>query len=223
MTLLITSSLSQASTCYGTVANGRLGDAVELPAQGPNFRAYSSVARLLGRTWAHEAVRDVVVDAYRLLEVRTPGITYVYGETGLRNGGRFKPHRTHQNGLSVDLMVPVRDERGRSVHLPTGAHLKFGYAIEFDKAGRYENLHIDFDALAALITALRDSAQKHNVGIDKVIFDPHLSGHLFKTRQGATLKHQIPFMRKPARVRHDEHIHVDFKLACKPLADQAKR
>jgi penicillin-insensitive murein endopeptidase len=207
-----------ASTCYGTVGNGRLQAGMQLPAQGSNFTAYSTAGRVLGRTWVHAQVRSVIVDAYGLLAQRMPGKTFVYGETGFAEGGPFEPHRTHQNGLSVDLMVPVLDKHGVSVPIPTAPRLKFGYAIEFDRNGRYLDLRIDFEALAAHLQALSDSARRHGIGIERVIFDPQLSQHLFRTPRGALLARTLPFMRTPAWVRHDEHFHVDFKLPCRPLS-----
>ena len=61
-------------------------------------------------------------------------MTFVYGETGWPRGGRFRPHRTHQNRLSVYLMVPVRGGDGRPARLPTPPWRKFGYATHFDAA-----------------------------------------------------------------------------------------
>lgn len=206
------------SRCFGTVANGRLEGGVRLPLTGPNFSAYSEVGARLGRTYVHSLVRDVVVDAYRALEAEAPGKVFVYGEGSWREGGRLRPHRTHQNGLSVDFMVPVIDGAGRSVPLPSTPLNKFGYDIEFDRNARFENLSIDFEALAEHLHQLWRSAQSRNVGIARVILDPPYLAKLFATRRGAELKDRLPFMTKPAWIRHDEHYHVDFKVACGPLS-----
>ncbi|MGL1409600.1 penicillin-insensitive murein endopeptidase, partial [Vibrio parahaemolyticus] len=85
---------------------------------GPNFTPYSRLGVALGRTHVHAQVAEIVADAYASLARRTPEIRYVYGESGWPSGGRFRPHRSHQNGLSVDFFVPVRDADGRSVALP---------------------------------------------------------------------------------------------------------
>ena len=47
-----------------------------------------------------------------------PDTVYKYTETGFENGGKFRPHKTHQNGLSVDFMTPVKNKNNESVHLP---------------------------------------------------------------------------------------------------------
>lgn len=124
---LIGAQAAQAteSRCYGTVAKGRLESGVKLPTDGANFSAYSKLAGAAGRTYVHAKVADVIVASYATLQARTPGVHYVYGETGWAAGGSFKPHRTHQNGLSVDFFVPVRDAQGRSMPLPTATLTRF--------------------------------------------------------------------------------------------------
>jgi penicillin-insensitive murein DD-endopeptidase len=97
------------SMCYGTPEKGRLGHGVQLPPEGKNFQAYSWLGDQIGRTYVHSKVRDVVISSYEALEGSAPETIYVYGETGWPSGGRFRPHKTHQNGLSVDFMVPITD------------------------------------------------------------------------------------------------------------------
>ncbi|HEX5056955.1 MAG TPA: penicillin-insensitive murein endopeptidase [Gammaproteobacteria bacterium] len=221
--LLLAFCFSQASAtaavtsrCFGTPAHGRLENGVELPRSGANFVSYSHLAAMLGRTYVHSTVRDIMLDAYAALEKDQPGKVYQYAETGSREGGPFKPHKTHQNGLSVDFMVPVLNAEGESVHLPTHVFNRFGYDIEFDKAGHYKDYVIDYEAMAAHIVELRKSALKHGADLTRVIFDPDMQAPLFETRDGPYLKAHLNFSKKPAWVRHDEHYHVDFKLVCSP-------
>lgn len=206
------------STCYGTTSNGRLEDGVKLPIEGRNFVSYSTTAALLGRTYVHSRVREIILAAYEWLEKETPGKVYKYAETGLKEGGSFKPHKTHRNGLSVDFMVPVLDDKGTPVHLPTNPFNKFGYSIEFDKTGTYDKLRIDFEAMAAHIVALHKSARKRDLDLWRVIFDPGLQPYLMRTQYGDYLKANIRFSTKPSWVRHDEHYHVDFAVPCQPMS-----
>src|SRR5215510_12361885 len=170
--VLATSTQAGESTCYGTVSKGRLENGVRLPTSGPNFSAYSSLAANLGRTYVHSTVREVVVAAYAALEKSAPGKVFVYGETGWPSGGRIRPHRTHQNGLSVDFFVPIRDRSGQSVPIPTSVTNRYGYDIEFDKDGRFEEYTIDFEVMAEHLYQLHVAATARNVGIALVIFDP---------------------------------------------------
>jgi len=100
-------------------------------------------------------VRDVFVEAFSELEKSIPEYVYVYGETGFKNGGRFKPHKTHQNGLSVDLIIPVKNEKGEYVKLPTNAFNRYGYDIDFTLEGKYGDLTLDYEAFSALLVALK--------------------------------------------------------------------
>lgn len=213
----IAPGLHAASACYGSTARGRLEQGVQLPEAGSNFSSYSALGIRLGRTYVHDRVRDVVVAAYAALARLHPGKTFVYGETGKAEGGPFPPHRSHQNGLSVDFFVPVTDAAGQSVALPTPANEKFGYAIEFDADARYGDYRIDFEALGEHLYQLHLAARQAGIGIAQVILDPRYHTRLFATRHGDVLKREIPFMKRNAWVRHDEHYHVDFALPCRPL------
>ena len=213
--LLPLAALAQESQCYGTVANGRIEGSVKLPQQGPNFSAYSSLAATVGRTYVHSRVAGIIEASYKALAAAHPDKKYVYGETGWAAGGRFRPHRTHQNGLSVDFFVPVRDANGTSVPLPTRAMQRFGYDIEFDAGGRYEQYSIDFEAVAEHLYQLQAAAQARGVAIALVIFDRRDLPRLFATKRGAYLEHNVPFMKGKPWVRHDEHYHVDFAVPCR--------
>ena len=215
--LIIALPSAAESTCFGTVANGRIEGAVSLPSSGPNFTSYSSLGEAAGRTHVHSLVRDIVVDAYRELERAVPDKRFVFGETGWASGGRIRPHRTHQNGLSVDFMVPVVDKSGRSVPLPASPLNKFGYDIDFDSAGRFEDLTIDFGAIAEHLYQLDQAARRRGSGLALVIFDPPYLPRLFGTARGQYLKQRLKFMEGKAWVRHDEHYHVDFAVKCNPI------
>jgi penicillin-insensitive murein DD-endopeptidase len=209
-------AVATESQCFGTVSKGRIERSVKLPSSGTNFSAYSTVGVAAGRTQVHSAVAEIVVSAYSALAATTPDVVYVYGETGWSSGGRFRPHHTHQNGLSVDFFVPVRDAGGRSVPLPSSIANRFGYDIEFDAAGRHAKYVIDFAAMAEHLYQLHVAAKARGTGIALVIVDPAFHSKLFATPRGPSLKQMLPFMKKQAWVRHDEHYHVDFAIPCKP-------
>jgi len=146
-----------------------------------------------------------------------PKTTFVYGETGFAKGGQIRPHKTHQAGLSVDFMVPVLNAAGTSVPLPGNAANKFGYGIEFDNAGKFKDLRIDYEAMAEHLYQLSRAAESHKLGITRVIFDPRLMPQLLSTNRGAYLHQHLHFMKERPWIRHDEHYHVDFAIPCRPL------
>lgn len=214
--VLMPLAVAAESVCYGSTWNGRLESGVKLPSKSDNFVSYSALAETLGRTYVHSEVREIMLVSYKWLESELPGRVFKYAETGFEDGGSFQPHKTHQNGLSVDYMVPVVNEEGRSVHLPTHLLNKFGYSIEFDARGRYQEFEIDFEALAGHVVSLHKAAKERGWNLWRVIFDPELQLYLFNTKYGEYLKSNIQFSKRRSWVRHDEHYHVDFDVACRP-------
>lgn len=206
------------SICYGTPSRGKLENGVPIAPTGANFQPYSTLGVALGRTHVHRTVAQVIADAYASLAQSHPATMFVYGESGWPEGGAIKPHRTHQNGLAVDFMVPVRDGSGNSVALPSDPANQFGYGLDFDEQGRLGELAIDFEAIAAHLLALHVAAQKRGIGVARVIIEPDYIAPIHATRQGDFIKRHIRFMARKAWVRHDEHYHVDFAITCKPLA-----
>jgi penicillin-insensitive murein endopeptidase len=211
------------SICYGTTSNGRLKNGVTLPSKGPNFESYTSLGGVLGRTYVHSRVRDVIFNSFKTLESSHPETVYVYGETGKKYGGPFKPHRTHQNGLSVDFMVPIVNTQNHSIPLPTNAFNKYGYGIEFDAKGQHGSYRIDFEAMAAHLLALKQETDRSGIGIWPVVFDPQLQPFLLATQSGPLLRqNNISFSKKRSWIRHDEHYHVDFIVACEEIETAVK-
>jgi penicillin-insensitive murein endopeptidase len=187
---------------------------VKLPDSGSNFVAYSAIGVAAGRTYVHSKVAEVVGTSYSKLAQISPKTKYVYGESGWASGGRFRPHRSHQNGLSVDFFVPVLNRQGQSVALPIGITNKLGYAIEFDADAKFEDYVIDFAAISEHLYQLHVAGKARGVGIAMVIFDPQYLSKLFATPRGEYVKQNISFMKGKPWVRHDEHYHVDFAVRC---------
>lgn len=208
---------AETSICYGTSANGRLVNGAQLPAQGENYVGYSNIGRLAGRTYVHSEAKIIIEQAYAALATNYPNKVFKYAETGFAKGGKFRPHKTHQNGLSADFMVPVLTENNKSVHLPTHPLNTFGYDIEFDEIGNYENLIIDYTGLAAHIVAIHKATKARGHDLWRVIFDPKLQPYLIKTKYGGYLKDHIEFSKKRSWVRHDEHYHIDFAIPCESM------
>ncbi|MCB0630020.1 MAG: penicillin-insensitive murein endopeptidase [Saprospiraceae bacterium] len=202
---------SRPSISHGSVRDGRIEGAKRLPFRGDNFTTYSFPGYLFGRTFVHERVRKTVLDAFAVCKTKSPDATFVIGETGLRKGGIFHPHRTHRNGLSIDIMTPMlRNQRPyRRNHLFN----LWGYAIEFDDEGRLENgAHIDYESLAECILAIKEAARENGLTIQKVIFDPVLRPGLFATEAGRKIR-DLPYTKNRIILRHDDHFHVDFAVA----------
>jgi penicillin-insensitive murein endopeptidase len=201
-------SKSVGSTSDGTLINGK-----RLPSRGENYRTYSDFGSLIGRTCVHGKVRAAMLQAYAAMTANFPDAEFTFGETAwCWGGGPLRPHRTHQNGLSVDFMVPVLDKSGAPTSYPAWPWTQFGYAVEFDAAGHGDQLRIDFNAIAAHLLALDRAARQAGIRIRRVIFAPELRKLLFDAEDGETVRNRIKFMPGKAWVRHDEHYHVDLEL-----------
>ncbi len=177
---------------------------------GSGWGTYCVPCVLANRTFGRVPVIETLEAALTSAATEHPGTRFLYGEIGLPSGGPFPPHRTHREGLSVDIMVPLSD----GAVLPTNALNRFGYDVEFDDAGEGKAGRIDFEALGALILALADEAEARGGAVRRIFFAPDLQPELMETRAGALLRDRIAFNARQSWVRHDDHIHVDFTFPC---------
>jgi penicillin-insensitive murein endopeptidase len=202
---------NEPSRSIGTVKDGRLINGKRLPTSGVNFKAYGYLPVAFGRNSLNDRVRLVVLDAYAMLATSHPDICFIYGECSWSSGGRMRPHATHRNGLSIDFMVPVR-KHGKTAVVSTGILNKYGYSLEFDEKGycASQDCHLDAEAMTDHLLALYQAAQKHNLGISRVIFAPELQPLLLQTELGPDVRNIVTFSKERPWVRHDEHYHVDF-------------
>jgi len=200
------------SRSKGNIADGTLLNGKRIPSKGDNFITYSYIGSLIGRNGVHSKVRDVILDSFNQIYQDYPEYKFVIGECSWLSGGQMKPHRTHQNGTSVDFLVPIRDEDNEINYLPTHIFNKFGYALEFDSLGASESMKIDFNAMGLHLYYLHKSCIANNIKIGLVIFDPKLQRLLFETEWGAKVKPLMRFTTKSVWVRHDEHYHINFKV-----------
>lgn len=190
----------------------KIQNAKRLPAQGPNFKTYSPLLSLIGRTHVHDKVKKVIIGSYQLLEKSHPNRLWVYGETGWKQGTNFWPHKTHRNGLSVDFMAPViKKKSGLPTHFPTHLLNHFGYNLRFDDQGKTKEYQIDFDAIINHLAALKLMAPQCDLRIKRIIIDPPLLKIMEKSKNFHTIK-DLPFMSGKAWFPHDSHYHVDFEI-----------
>lgn len=210
--MLIQFEDSEPSKSVGSPAVGGLKHGKRLPTTGPNFETYSRLGSALGRTTLNDRVRKVVLTAYESLAETHPEHRWIYAETGWPSGGSFYPHKTHQNGMSVDFHVPVLVHDKPDI-LSAWPWDGFGYLHEFDEQGEMpaQFMKIDYEAMGAHLLALDKAAKANKLKISRVIFAPELQKQLRKTKSGKRALGRMAFSKKKSWVRHDEHYHVDFK------------
>lgn len=206
------------SKAIGYVWNGALENPYLIPYSGPNFRYFSPFSYyILNNAYLHSSVAGIVSLAYKECEKTCPGIQFRLMECANKNGGKMYIHRTHQNGLSVDFMIPKKKDEDQSRLFD-----KLGiwhYLLEFDNQGVLKfnkNIEIDFESMAKHILAIDHAARKLNLKIKKVIFKIELKDELFATENGKELKRRgIYFaqsLSETVNKLHDDHYHIDFEI-----------
>ncbi|WP_232287263.1 penicillin-insensitive murein endopeptidase [Anaeromyxobacter dehalogenans] len=200
------------SRVFGTVARGSIEHAHVIPPWGPGYVTYSFLGAALGRQYVDGRVRDTLLASFAARSRAEGGRRFVVGETGWPGGGRFRPHRSHQNGMAVDVFVPLRTRRGDAAEIGTWPWNTFGYGLEFDHRGERDDRRIDFEALAALLLEVDGQATRHGLRVGRVILAPEFVPLVLDTPSGRRLDRLGDrITRKPAWVRHDEHVHLDFE------------
>ena len=209
--VLVAAPNPKEALSYGKGACGKLEGGTALPCQGENYEMFAKTACALGRNFLHPLVIQTIEEAYTLLQKTDPDRVWQVGDLGWKEGGSFKPHKTHQNGLSADFFVPVQNTKGAPSKVPISVFNKFGYDVEFDANGSYKDLDIDWPALARHLVALDNAGTKRGVAVELVILDPKLRKIFLQHAPRARL-FASRFSKKRAWVRHDEHYHVNFSI-----------
>ena len=207
---------SLVSQSIGSVSNGSLKNGKLIPFQGKNFSYFDETSYLSGRGFLNSKVLHTILGGYKNLETTQPNRTFKIMECAHKNGGKLWPHRTHQNGLSVDFMVPKLKNAKPYYGLDTlGIN---HYWLTFNNQGQYNkdtSITIDFESIAEHLLTLKEEAKKHNLKIQKVILKVELKDELFHGKYGKKLKESgiyiVKSLSPTINALHDEHYHVDFK------------
>ena len=208
-----------------SVVNGHLEGTRSLPPRGKGYRTYSYFGSAIGRQYAHHKVIQTLEVSFANLYEST-GQTFDIAEIGAKHGGKFLPHFTHREGMSVDIMTPMKkgDDPAR---LGTSPFSLWGYCWHIDPKSNKKNglkwdapstskyptlcptipieskIEVDFDMLRKMITELNLTAKQEGGSVAFVIvapaFVPHLKGLGVRLSTRASLV-------------HDDHIHVEFQF-----------
>ncbi len=206
---------SITSTPVGSVGNGSLKNATLIPFKGENYEYFDVASYLGGRAFTTDKVAEITLNTYAALLDQGVDRQFKVMEFSHKEGGKMFPHRTHQNGLSVDYMMPLQKDGEPYYELDKkgASH----YLMDFDTEGRYEEdkeISIDFNMAARHILELDKQARKEGMRIHKVIFNTDLKDELYNTEYGKKLKtigiYITRNLSKLINDLHDDHYHVDF-------------
>lgn len=205
------------SVSIGSVSDGSLKHGKLVPFSGLNFRYFDTSSYLNNRAFLHGSVLKALLQSYRRLDTLYPNRQFVVMECSHKHGGKLSPHRTHQNGLSIDLMMPLAQHGALYYGLDSmGVN---HYLLDFDHNGTYTSdttIRIDFQLVAHHLLVLEQEARKHGLKIAKVIINTDLKDELYASSYGVQLKNSsIYVVRRLSpliNAVHDDHFHVDFEL-----------
>lgn len=205
-------SISTGSVAKGTLINGKL-----LPFKGKNFQYFDTNSYLSGRAFVSNNVLKTLLYSYAELDSVEIKQKFYVMETSHKNGGDLFPHKTHQNGLSVDFMMPLLKDGQPYNGLDSIGTLH--YFITFNSKGQYNKdttICIDLNLVAQQILSLQRAANLNKLRIVKVIINTNLKDELLKTEYGKILKGSGIYLVKSldnyTNNFHDDHFHIDFEL-----------
>ena len=210
-------NLKGSSRSTGTVSDGKLENGYLLPFSGTNYHYFDTNSYLHNRCFMHLKVKETLLATYAQLETTAPKRLFGIMECSNEHGGKIAPHRTHQNGLSVDFMTPLLQQGIPYTELDFmgAAH----YLMDFDDKGFYtedSTVKIDFELMAFQLLSLIEQAKKNGLTIEKIIWKTELRDELFATESGKKLKATGVYVTTKLspliNSLHDDHYHVDFKL-----------
>jgi len=204
------------SKSNGTVGNGSLTNGKLFPFNGTNFHYFDSTSYLSDRAFVNDKVKLAVLETYTEMKNELPDQEFCIMECSNKTGGKIFPHRTHQNGLSVDFMMPLIQDQKPYYGLDSIGQKH--YLLVFDDSGKYldnKNISVNFDLVAKHILILNQQAIKHKLRISKVIIKVEFKDELFSTPNGQKLKNSTIYITKQLdpliNSLHDDHYHVDFE------------
>lgn len=206
-----TPSVSKGSVSNGSLENGKL-----IPFSGKNYQYFDTTSYLNGRGFMNDKVKDIALATYEVCESEIPDRRFYIMECSNQKGGKIWPHKTHQNGLSIDFMMPLKKDNKPFYGLDTRGAMH--YLLEFDYEGHYiedPSIEIDFEVIAHHLLLLNEEAKKKGMHIKKVIIHTELKDELFTGKYGQQLKNSDIYVVKALtpliNALHDDHYHVDFE------------
>lgn len=200
----------------GSVSNGSLENGKLIPFYGKNYTYFDINSYLGSRAFTSNVTRDIILDSYKQLAINLPSRHFYLMELSNEHGGKIYPHRTHQNGLSADFMMPMLKSGTDYYGLDTlGVD---HYWLKFNDNGEYmedTSVKVDFNVIAQHILILNEKAKTYGYKISKVIIKVEYKDELFATEYGQKLKSSGIYIVKNLTPLindiHDDHYHVDFE------------
>lgn len=202
------------SRSVGSVSNGKLINGAKFNRKGSNYKYFSLASYyLFNRAWVHSKVKKTTLETYRIMTKKCPNRKFMIMECSRKNGGKMWPHRTHQNGTSIDFATPLL-KNGKVFHGDFRRGV-FHYAMKFDEKGQFgKKKKIDFETLGIHLLTLDSVARTNGLYIKKVLMKINLKDDFYKSKSGGKVKQKgiyfAQYLTPMIDNMHDDHYHVDF-------------
>jgi len=193
------------SAAIGGPSNGCIAGAEALPAQGTGF---VSIRRERNRYYGHPDTIALVRDLGRALSARTDARMMVGDLSQPRGGPTPSMHRSHQNGMDVDIWFRLASARGGE-----GA----GYPEERDPPSMVAPGGIDLNGQWGELQRFLLKATAEDPRVDRILINPAIKRALCGSEPAprAWLRKLRPWW------GHDAHFHVRLNCpAGSPLCRQ---
>ena len=91
----------------GSVSRVSLENGTLIPYSDSDFTYFDTASYLSGRAFTHHLVAQTVINTFQTFKSNGEKRKFSIMEFSNEHGGKLFPHRTHQNGMSVDMMMPL--------------------------------------------------------------------------------------------------------------------
>lgn len=200
--VLVTQPDGSTTGSYGSLANAR-----PLPRRGEGFRSVSAEDESFGAGHMISLIENSAAYIHQIY----PDVELRVGDISKVDGGYFyPPHKSHQNGLDVDLLY-VGETRWRSVLDGENVSARFSFQKNWD----YWN--------AIVSQKLRDQGRDESV-VSMILVDPRIKTAVCEWAAQQGLDKTADGIEVLRRLRptagHDDHFHI--RLRCSPYHSQCE-
>lgn len=207
-TLLLLDS-SDPSISVGTPGKGSIENSRRLPFQS-DYKTYSFMGYLMGRTYVHHQLKDVIIETYDLLNEKFPKWQFFIGDCGLKEGGPIAFHKEKQNGLQVDFLVPMNKD-GKPYN-ESSLFNKWNYGLTLGEDGTFDGATVDLSVLGSHISTLHSVCTKHGLAIKKIEMHPDMRKALLGKKLASLLKNILGRAIKKENLKYPAYYTVTFEI-----------
>ncbi|MBI3142724.1 MAG: penicillin-insensitive murein endopeptidase [Bacteroidetes bacterium] len=164
------------SVALGKPSKGSLESGKRMAYSGKGYITYSFAAFLAGRTYVHGQVHSALVQAFEQLGTEYHDWRFVLGDASLRHGGPMSFQAEKQNGMQVDIMLPLYHEN--KPYRGLWCTNFWNYGLEMSDDGTLNGKQVDYAVLGRMLAAMYAAAQANGLVVQKIEMHPDVKRNL---------------------------------------------